>query len=485
MKSILKIYHRYVLTACMLVILWVLINLTVFFAFSFSQVVGKEGVVKWRGKHYQEIADALTLGDNGYEMGETGMARLLENGSAFCLLLNETGKVIWEWQKPAEVPKQFSAGDIAAFSKWYLKDYPVNVWRYGEGGLLVFGYPKGSLVQYHFSFRIEELQRDFAYIQVFIISNLLLLFVLALLFGHRFYRSLKPVGEGIEALAKGQSVRLKEKGMTQYLRERINQTSALLEEQRTELARRDMARTEWIAGVSHDIRTPLSLIAGYADELAGDGKLPEEARQKAKTIRTQSFSIKKLIEDLNLTSKLTYHMQPLRNECYVPAVWLRSTAAMMINGGEIPDNCELDIDVDPLLEQKRLTGDVQLLTRALQNLLGNSVRHNPGGCHIWLTARPAEEGFCFCVEDRGKGVPKIVQDMLKEEKSGSDAGEKGRLREERGRNNRPQEMGAMSDKKPHVMGLRVVKQIAAAHGGQLWFEEDGRRVWLSVKDQKE
>lgn len=483
MKNMLKIYHRYVLSACMLVVLWVFINAAVFFLFSVSQQAGKAGVFQWGGRYYQKIADALVPIEDGYEMEAEGMEQILKNGSVFCLLLNETGKVVWEWQRPRDVPEAFSAGDIAAFSRWYLKDYPVNVWRYGEGELLVFGYPKDSLVQYNFSLRMEELERDFAYIQVFIVSNILLVIVLALLFGHRFYRSLKPIGEGIEALAQGQSIRLKEKGMTRYLREKINQTSELLEEQRTLLAKRDMARTEWIAGVSHDIRTPLALIAGYADELAGDEKLPEETRQRAQTIRAQSLSIKKLIEDLNLTSKLTYHMQPLRRESYVPAVWLRQTAAAMINSGEIPDDCELDMDVASGLERRHFTGDVQLLTRALQNLLGNSVRHNPGGCFIRLTAQETEGGFCFCVEDSGKGVPKIVQDMLCEE-NGYDMTKSGSNFSGDSQNSaRTLETGGMSDRKPHVMGLRVVKQIAAAHGGLLWFEEDGRRVWMSVCDQ--
>ena len=226
-----------------------------------------------------------------------------------------------------------------------------------------------------------------------------MVFVLALFFGYRFYRLLKPVGEGIDSLAEGRTVRMRETGTTRYLKEKINRTSELLEKQRRELARRDMARTEWIAGVSHDIRTPLSLIAGYADEMEKEAGLPEETRRRADLIRRQSFVIKKLIEDLNLTSRLTYHMKPLRKERYCPAELLRKTAAGMINSGEIGENWELEVEVAPELETLQMTGDTALLMRALKNLLGNSVRHNPEGCRIRLKAQRTENG------SKGSGAP--------------------------------------------------------------------------------
>lgn len=460
MKSILKIYRRYVWTACMLVVFAVFINLVVLAGYGIYQMLAQNGSKGWSVKTggSQRVADALVRTADGYELGETGKQVLQKNSCAFLLLLDGGGEVVWSWQKPEEIPESFSAGDIGAFSKWYLRDYPVTVWRYGEECLLVFGYPKGSLVRYNMYWKRSDLEMTFGYIQIFILFNMGLVVVLALLFGYRFYRSLKPVGEGIDALADGRSVRLKEKGLTQYLREKINQTSRLLEKQQEELQKRDTARTEWIAGVSHDIRTPLSLIVGYADEMAADGALTEEARQKAGMIRNQSFTIKKLIEDLNLTSKLTYHMQPLRTERYIPAVWLRQTVALMLNGGEIPDSCEFELEVETELEQLSMTGDVQLLTRALQNLLGNSVRHNPGGCRIRLHAQAAEGGFCFCVRDSGRGVPEAVQRIVMEGQSGGGG-----------------------DGAPHVMGLLVVKQIACAHGGNLWFEDEGTGVWMSVK----
>lgn len=464
MKSVFKIYWKYVTSACLLVIFWIFINLAVWFGYVICTsreqfVLNASGQV--RTGQYQRVAEQLLFVEGRYEMQEAGLKILRDNGCAFCFLLDQNGSMVWDWQCPPEMPAHFSVAEAAVFSKWYLKDYPVSVWRYGQQGLMVFGYPKGSIVRFNLLWKRQELDRILDYVGVFFLCNAGLVILLALLFGYRFYRSLKPVGEGVDALAEGRSARLQEKGTTQYLRKKINQASALLERQRKELKKRDMLRTEWITGVSHDIRTPLSLIAGYADALERDAALPEDVRRSAGLIREQSFSIKNLVEDLNLTSRLAYHMEPLRRESYVPAAWLRQTAARMLDGGEIGEDFALFVKIAPELETIRLTGDVALLTRALRNLLGNCVRHNPGGCQIRLEARPIENGFCFFVEDDGKGVPQAVRRVLEEEPAVQPGNDKG----------------------PHVMGLRVVSQIARAHGGRLWFEQDGRRVWVSVRDQ--
>ena len=69
----------------------------------------------------------------------------------------------------------------------------------------------------------------------------------------------------------------------------------------------------------------------------------------------------------------------------------------------------------------------------------------------------------MCVEDSGSGVPEAVRRIVEE-----DAGADGTAYEKN------------ADGRPHVMGLFVVKQIACAHGGRLWFEKDGQQVWMSI-----
>ena len=301
--------------------------------------------------------------------------------------------------------------------------------------------------------------------------------ILAVLSGYRLYSSLRPVASGIDGLISGKRVLVPEQGLTGELGKKLNQAAAVLDRQRWNLEQRDTARTEWISGVSHDIRTPLSMVMGYADNLENKESLSEEDRRQAGIIKEQSLKIKNLIEDLNLTSKLEYQMQPLRMEEYVPAALLRSVAVSWLNGG-FDEEYELEVSIREELESVVMQGDIGLLSRALNNLIGNSVRHNRS-CRIEMSGELiAENGLSLCrigVKDDGKGIPPEIRELLTQ-----DQGYRAAQEQETGRmagKPRVMEKSRVMEK-PHIMGLRIVKQIVSAHGGRMDFSGDGREVIL-------
>ena len=108
------------------------------------------------------------------------------------MLLDRDGKAVWEYALPKEIPRQFGIPDVASFSRWYLEDYPVYVWRHGDG-LLVFGCSKGSIVRLSTIWDGTLMRNAKWNAGIFCILNLLLLLCLALAFGYRFYKALKPV----------------------------------------------------------------------------------------------------------------------------------------------------------------------------------------------------------------------------------------------------------------------------------------------------
>ena len=154
---------------------------------------------------------------------------------------------------------------------------------------------------------------------IYNIVNIGVLLALVAAFGYMYYKKSKAVTEAIDMLAEGREVNIPEKGVTSDLAESINLTSDILKRQREIIERRDNARSEWIRGVSHDIRTPLSIVMGYAEVLADDDQLSEGNRKYAETIKEQSIKIRDLVEDLNLAMKLEYNKQPLRLSDFSPA----------------------------------------------------------------------------------------------------------------------------------------------------------------------
>src|SRR5699024_2786199 len=124
-------------------------------------------------------------------------------------------------------------------------------------------------------------------------------------------RSVRPIADGIQALPTKTPLYVKEKGLLSDLAKDINRTADILQSQRRDLRKKEAARADWISGVSHDIRTPLSMVMGYAGQLEDAPELSEDDRRKAAIIRQQSVKMKNLVNDLNLASKLEYNMQPL------------------------------------------------------------------------------------------------------------------------------------------------------------------------------
>ena len=197
----------------------------------------------------------------------------------------------------------------------------------------------------------------------------------------------------------------------------------------------------------HDIRTPLALIVGYTDRLSKSPNLNQEEKALADAVCRQSLVIRQLITDLNLTSKLAYEAQPLNKKECSPALILRECAADIYNEKiEQDKGQEPEVDVELLIpadmEKVRIFADSGLLKRALRNLIGNSVRHNPGGCQVMVRLYEKNEKIYISVKDTGKGVPELVV----------------------------QNMDNQTDK-VHIMGLRLARQIVRAHGGELIFEK--------------
>ena len=69
----------------------------------------------------------------------------------WCILIGESGDVIWQQNMPADIPIHYSINDVARFTRWFISDYPVYV-RTTEQGLLVLGLPKNAVGKYDLSY---------------------------------------------------------------------------------------------------------------------------------------------------------------------------------------------------------------------------------------------------------------------------------------------------------------------------------------------
>lgn len=349
MKLFSKYISKYLLSFIVLIFVLVVLDVAAF-ALTFYNAVSRNFGTASPQNTLKEVAESSSAGGIADEA-----ARMLISNSLWAMYLNAEGSCNWTVNLPEEIPTEYTIQDIALFSKGYLKDYPVFVWG-DESGLLVIGYPKNSYMKVTSNYYPMDVLRK---IPLFFLGILVFdLLVLFLAYSHskaQILSNTEPIISSIAALSEGKCISLDLNGELSEIADSINRASNIINRQNT-------ARANWISGVSHDIRTPLSMIMGYAERIVNDRDAGSQIKKQAVIISRQSIKIKELVQDLNLVSKLEYEMQPLQKNNIRISRLLRSYAIDLINSG-LPEIYSLEVVISPDSENSMIECDKKLITQ--------------------------------------------------------------------------------------------------------------------------
>lgn len=446
MKNTWRLIRRFVFTLILSLIILFILNVILLVSYTYSDTNTKGG---WQAA--EEMSGALSAREDGsFVLSQEGEELLKEQGVWALLVEDGSGNVIWHSENlPPEIPLHYSVSDISWSTRGYIMDYPTTTSARGED-LVILGHPKTKYWKHMWNTWDYQLIANSPKLILRTIGiNLLLIVVIYIVSTSGIIRSVKPIVDGIEGLPEGKDVYVKEKGLLSGLAVAINRSAERLRSQEYALKKKERAQADWIAGVSHDIRTPLSMVMGYAGQLEDNRLLPDEARSQAKVIRIQSMRMKNLVNDLNLYSKLEYSMQPVNKRPVNLVAVVRLSAADFINldlEGRYPVELEISGDASSCM----LEGDKELLHRAVNNILTNVRVHNPEGCRIFIKMERDMEKAELTVEDDGKGISEEELERLK---------------------NKPHYMISDGTRRGerHGLGLLIVRQIVEAHGGNVEF----------------
>jgi two-component system phosphate regulon sensor histidine kinase PhoR len=233
----------------------------------------------------------------------------------------------------------------------------------------------------------------------------------------------------------------------------------------TQLKRLERMRRDFVANVSHEVRTPLAAIAGYTETLlAGALDDPQRARHFLGIIERHSERLGRLVNDLLTLSDLELGRTELRRGP-VEAEAVVEAAFEVLRGKAEQREVALEEQVDP--DMPALDADQDRLEQAMLNLVDNAIKYTPRGGRVTVRARllPAAEvpevlrradgpGFCeLLVVDTGVGVPAEDLPRLTERFYRVDKA-------------RSRELGGTG------LGLAIVKHIVQAHGGALQIQSE-------------
>jgi len=228
----------------------------------------------------------------------------------------------------------------------------------------------------------------------------------------------------------------------------------------TELRRVEAIRRDFVANASHELKTPLTSIRGYAERLS-DMKLPDPAVPAVDAIVANAKRLGALVEDLLELSRIESGSVPSRPEPVDVAELARRLLRDLeprLRAGELA--VELRADGDP-----RAWADRSAVEQVLGNLLDNAVKYTPAGGRLEVEVRPGVgQRLRISVSDTGIGIPRKDLPRIFERFYRVDPG-------------RSRALGGTG------LGLAIVKHLVQSMGGQLGVESQpgqGSRFWVEL-----
>jgi two-component system phosphate regulon sensor histidine kinase PhoR len=235
----------------------------------------------------------------------------------------------------------------------------------------------------------------------------------------------------------------------------------------SELRRLERVRRDFVANVSHEFKTPLTAIQGFAETLLG-GALEDAAnsRRFLEIIREHAARLGRLTDDLLKLSRI----EAGKLEIELRPVALAEVIASCVDTTRLKaDAKQLALEVDCPENLPAVRGDSGLLREILQNLLDNAVQYTPPGGRITVRARAVADGreVEVAVEDTGIGILSAEQERIFERFYRVDAA-------------RSREAGGTG------LGLSIARHLVEAHGGRIGVESEvgkGSRFFFTLPAQ--
>jgi signal transduction histidine kinase len=209
----------------------------------------------------------------------------------------------------------------------------------------------------------------------------------------------------------------------------------------TPIRRLETVRRDFVANVSHELKTPLTVVSGFAETLRDDTLSPEQRSQFVKTILNNTQRMQRLVDDLLDLSRIEsggWHPEPVDID-------LDAVAAETLAGFDAAARAKgIELHREIRAEASRVRFDPTAIRQVLTNLVHNAIRHTASG-HVTIYSELAADGLSFGVSDTGAGIapehlPRVFERFYRVDAS--------RSRAEGGTG----------------LGLAIVRHLVEAHG---------------------
>ncbi|MFU7592595.1 sensor histidine kinase [Priestia sp. RMT2NF4] len=214
----------------------------------------------------------------------------------------------------------------------------------------------------------------------------------------------------------------------------------------------EKTREEWMTGISHDLKTPISVVKGYAALLANKDYRwsSKEIREFSSIIHGRMDYMERLVEDFNLTFQLKNNALPMKLELCNLVELIRQAIVEVANDPQVENQYEFSYE--PTFEAIYRKVDPKLFKRAMINLISNAVKHNSPSTIIRISIQKKNNNqgvslIHIIVQDNGIGMDEVtIKNLFNRYYIGSDSLER---------------------KGSTGLGMTISNEIIQAHGGKI------------------
>ena len=269
----------------------------------------------------------------------------------------------------------------------------------------------------------------------------------SVLFFHKIKRRISPLNQTIVSYERGKADEISSDSVPSEFYEVVCNFKNLLselEKTREENETLYKERQKLIADISHDLKTPLTVIQGYAKALSDNMVPPSKQSAYIDSIFNKSKLATDMVNDLFMFTQIEHPDYPVNPEetdiCEFVKSFLAEKYYELSEGGF---KLSVDIESGPVI----LPLDRKLIRRLLENLLSNSIKYNAKGTTIYVRVVKSDSNIEMTVADDGIGIPEgIAQTLFKPFVTGNSARTTG---------------------KGTGLGLSIAQRIVEMHGGEI------------------
>lgn len=421
-----------------------------YYLFSIPEPEGLS-LASWPNRFTDNFSYWMQYEDGIVSVKESGLKKLDEYG-LWVQIIDETGREVFSYKKPENYPASYSASELMSFGTSVYEDgNTVFVGSFEDsdqtwGYIVGFPYAIGKYMLYYNGENVGRLSPVFwtVIILVFCAAS-----ILVLVYGFWLTRQLGKITNGIDNISLRTYQPLKETGTFRSIYEALNKMDREIKHSDKAKEETDRVRREWITNITHDLKTPLSPIKGYAELLAEGSKVDDQAVQEYGAIILKNVNhTERLINDLKLTYQLEsgailYNPKEVR--------FVRYLREMIIDIANDPTFSCRNIEFECESPEFIVSIDPDLFRRAIQNIVINALVHNPSDTKVNISVMLEKENSIYIsVRDNGVGISNAEQKELF-------------TRYYRGTNTKEKTEGS-------GLGLAIAKQIIMLHGGDIMVE---------------